>query len=118
LNLKPEIYGSIAENKIELKGLLYVLDRLPEGIEQCKYFTLTGNEGYENGHFQIINAKKRKRNCYRIDDEQMNIEITRGYSEIYDILTHLTFLLMESTKIRKSVLLDKEGNCTREWKKL
>ena len=118
LNLKPTIYGSIAENKIELKGLLYVLDRLPDGIEQCKYFTLISVEGYENSHFKVINAKKRKRNCFRIDKEQMNIEITRGYSEIYDILTHLTFLFMESNKIRKSVLIDEEGTCTREWEKL
>ena len=35
LTLQPEIYGSIAEKNIELKGLLYVLDRLPEGIEEC-----------------------------------------------------------------------------------
>ena len=39
----------------------------------------------------------------------MNIEITRGYSEIYDILTHLTFLFMESHKIRNRVLLDQAG---------
>ena len=42
---------------------------------------------------------KRRRNCYRIDEDQMNIEITRGRSEIYDILTHLTFLFIESHKI-------------------
>ncbi len=33
LLLRPEIYGSISEEKAELEGLLYVIDRLPEGIE-------------------------------------------------------------------------------------
>ena len=36
LLLRPEIYGSIAEDKAELDGLIYVLERLPEGIEQCR----------------------------------------------------------------------------------
>ena len=36
----------------------------------------------------------------------MNIEITRGRSEIYDILTHLTFLFIESHKIGNNVLLN------------
>jgi hypothetical protein len=46
---------------------------------------------------------QRKRNCYRIDEEQMNVEITRGRSDIYDILTHLTFIFIESHKIRNRV---------------
>ena len=29
LTLSPEIYGSITEDKVELEGLLYVIDRLP-----------------------------------------------------------------------------------------
>ena len=33
LTLSPEIYGSITEDKVELEGLLYVIDRLPIGIE-------------------------------------------------------------------------------------
>jgi hypothetical protein len=48
----------------------------------------------------------------------MNIEITRGRSEIYDILTHLTFLFIESHKISKRVLIDEEGTTVRDWKKL
>lgn len=32
--INPEIYGSMTDpNKVELSGLMYVLDRLPEGIE-------------------------------------------------------------------------------------
>ncbi len=118
LLLRPEIYGSIAEEKAELEGLLYVIDRLPEGIEECTFINLTSDEGYGNSHFKAIIPPKRRRNCYRIDDEQMNIEITRGRSEIYDILTHLTFLFIESHKISKRVLIDDQGKTTRDWIKL
>ena len=116
--LRPEIYGSIAEEKIELQGLLYVMDRLPYGIEECRYINLTSDEGYKYSHFKPIVPEKRRRNCYRIDDEQMNIEITRGRSEIYDILTHLTFLYIESHKIMKQVLIDERGQVIRDWEKL
>lgn len=118
LLLRPEIYGSIAEDKIELNGLLYVIERLPEGIEECQFINLTADEGYANSHFTPIIPPKRRRNCYRIDADQMNIEITRGRSEIYDILTHLTFLFIESHKIKDRVLIDDQGNTIREWKLL
>jgi len=118
LLLRPEIYGSIGEEKAELEGLLYVIERLPQGIEECSFINLTSDEGYSNSHFKPIIPPKRRRNCYRIDDEQMNIEITRGRSEIYDILTHLTFLFVESHKISKRVLIDEQGSTTRDWVKL
>ena len=118
LILRPEIYGSIAEEKVELNGLLYVIDRLPEGIEECRHISLTSDEGYKNSHFKPIIPPKRRRNCYRIDEEQMNIEITRGRSEIYDILTHLTFLFIESQKIMRRVIINEDGSTTRDWKKL
>ena len=108
LLLRPEIYGSISEEKAELEGLLYVIDRLPEGIEECRFINLTSDEGYGSSHFKPIIPPKRRRNCYRIDDEQMNIEITRGRSEIYDILTHITFLFVESHKISKRVLINEK----------
>ena len=118
LTLRPEIYGTIAEEKVELQGLLYVIDRLPFGIEECSFINLTSDEGYGDSHFKPIIPPKRRRNCYRIDDEQMNIEITRGRSEIYDILTHLTFLFMESHKIMRRVIINENGDVTRDWKKL
>lgn len=118
LILRPEIYGSIAEEKVELDGLLYVIDRLPIGIEECRYINLTSDEGYTNSHFKPIVPLKRRRNCYRIDQEQMNIEVTRGRSEIYDILTHLTFLFVESHKIMKRVLTNENGEVSRDWQKL
>lgn len=118
LQLRPEIYGTIAEEKSELNGLIYVLDRLPEGIEQCRFINLTSDEGYSKTHFKPIIPPKRRRNCYRIDHEQMNIEITRGRSDIYDILTHLTFLFTESEKIGKKVLIEDTDKTIRDWQRL
>ena len=118
LLLRPEIYGSIAEEKTELNGLIYVLERLPEGIEQCRFINLTSDEGYNKSHLKPIIPPKRRRNCYRIDSEQMNIEITRGRSDIYDILTHLTFLYIEAQKICNKVWDEDTGNLTRDWIKL
>jgi len=118
LKLNPEIYGSMAdEGKVELNGLLYVLDRLPQGIEECSYIYLTSNEGLQKSSFIPIYPKKRRRTCYRIDKNQMNIEVLLGRSEIYDILTHLTFLYNEADKIRKKTH-DFSGKPRREWRLL
>ncbi|MEN8788188.1 MAG: hypothetical protein ABF293_03815 [Flavobacteriaceae bacterium] len=118
LLLQPEIYGSIAEEKSELNGLIYVLERLPEGIEQCRYINLTSEEGYSQSHLKPIIPPKRRRNCYRIDQEQMNVEITRGRSDIYDILTHLTFLYIEAQKICDKVFIEETSQTIRDWRKL
>lgn len=118
LVLSPEIYGSLKEEKVELNGMLYVLERLPKGIEECRFVSLTSEEGYKNAHFESIIPKKRRRNCYRVDSDQMNIEITRGRSEIYDILTHLTFMYMESEKIRKRISTEEDRSLKRDWKKV
>ncbi len=115
LTLRPEIYGSIADEKAEIEGLLYVIDRLPEGIAECRFINLIAEEGFSNSHFKSIIPAKRRRNCYRIDKDQMNIEITRGRSDIYDVLTHLTFLYIESEKIAKKVLVTDDEEFTREW---
>jgi hypothetical protein len=118
LTLRPEIYGSINDPaKVELNGLVYVIDRLPKGIEECRYIKLVSEEGYYSSEFDTIIPAKRKRNCYRIDKEQMFMEITRGRSEIYDILTHLTFLFIEADKIKRRAI-DEKGRITREWTKL
>ena len=115
LALRPEIYGSIADEKAELDGLLYIIDRLPIGIEECQFVDLTADEGLSTSDFEAIIPSKRRRNCYRIDSHQMNIEVTRGRSDIYDILTHLTFLFIESYKIKDNVLLNDQGETIREW---
>ncbi|MBP0001438.1 MAG: hypothetical protein J7641_21015 [Cyanobacteria bacterium SID2] len=115
--LQPEIYGSISDpEKVELDGLAYVIERLPRGIEMCRFIKLIAAEGYKDSGFETIVPGKRRRNCYRIDEETMPIEVTRGRSEIYDILTHLTFLHVEAEKIKEHALED--GRPTREWLKL
>ena len=118
LVLRPEIYGTVAEEKAELNGLMYVLERLPEGIEQCRYINLTSDEGFSKSHLTPIIPAKRRRYCYRVDDEQMNIEITRGRSDIYDILTHLTFLFIESGKICAKVYDEETDSISRDWEKI
>ena len=118
LTLKPEIYGSVAETKSELNGLLYVIDRLPEGIAECVSVNLTAEEGLSSSSFPPIIPAKRRRNCYRIDNDQMVIEVTRGRSEVYDILTHLTFLYIEADKICDRVYISSSKQTTREWQKI
>ena len=113
--LRPEIYGSIADpERVELEGLNYIFQRLPQGIEECRYIRLITKEGFEKSDFQPIIPAKRRRNCYRIDDEQMFIELTNGRSDIYDILTHLTFMYIEAEKIRRNSL-DAKGRKKRDW---
>ena len=118
LILQPEIYGSMGEEGTELEGLLYIFDRLPEGIAECRFIHLTADEGLGDSNFQKIIPAKRRRNCYRIDRDQLNIEITRGRSDVYDILTHLTFMFIEADKIAKKVMIGDDGRTIREWQHL
>lgn len=118
MTLQPEIYGLIANSeRVELDGLLYIFKRLPKGIEQSRYIKLISREGFEKSQFKPIIASARRRNCYKIDEEQMFIEMTRGRSDIYDILTHLTFMFVESEKILRN-LTETKGNIRREWEML
>ncbi len=115
--LEPEIYGSINDReRVELDGLLYIFQRLPKGIEECRLIKLISREGFEQD-FGAIVPPKRRRNAYRIDENEMYIEMTRGRSDIYDILTHLTFLYVEAEKIRRNSE-DNRGNKKREWQQL
>ncbi len=115
LALNPEIYGSINDPvRVELNGLLYVFERLPQGIEECRYIKLVSREGLEESGFEPLIAKKRRRNCYRIDEEQMYVEMTRGSSDVYDILTHLTFLYNEAEKIGRHAL-NNRSETNRAW---
>ncbi len=115
LTLRPEIYGSMNDpTKVELDGLVYVIERLPKGIEECRFIRLISEEGYHKSGFEVLIPHARKRNCYRIDEEQMFIEVTRGRSEIYDILTHLTFMYHEAAKITAHAY-DGGGHLRKEW---
>jgi hypothetical protein len=116
--LSPEIYGSMNESRIiELKGLEYVIERLPEGIEKCNRIILTAQDDFEHTSFEKIIPPKRRRISYKVSEKEICFVITRGLSEIYDILTHVTFLNIEANKIFNQ-MKDREGNITNIWKEL
>ncbi len=115
----PEIYGSMNNPRIiELKGLEYVTDRLPRGIEECTRIILTAQEDFEDTSFEKIQPLKRRRTSYRVSEKEICFVITRGLSEIYDILTHITFLNIEAEKIYNQMYGAKSGNTTKEWRNL
>ncbi len=117
-DLSPEIYGTMNDSRsIELKGLEYVLDRLPRGIEECTRIILTALEDLDQAGFEKIEPPKRRRASYRMSDNEYCFVITRGASEVYDLLTHLTFLNIEANKIYTQ-LSDKDGDTTFMWKDL
>ena len=117
-NLSPEIYGSMNDPRIvELKGLEYVIDRLPKGIEECNRIILTEEDPFKNDGLSPTIPLKRRRTCYRVGPNEMCFVITRGLSEIYDILTHMTFLVVEARKIN-SRMTDDSGQFTIEWREL
>lgn len=116
--LRPEIYGSMNDSRVvELKGLQYVIDRLPRGIEQCNKIILTDEEQFEDTPFKKIEPLKRRRTSYFINKQEFCFIISRGISEIYDIITHMTFLNIEAQKIYQR-MYDDYGNIRVEWKKL
>lgn len=118
ITLGPEIYGSMNDPRVvELSGLEYVIDRLPRGIEECTRITLTEEEKFGENTFEKIIPLKRRRSCYRISKNEVCFVITRGMSEIYDILTHITFLNIEAQKIHKR-MTDEDGVVTNEWNDL
>jgi len=111
----PEIYGSMSDSRIvELKGLEYVIDRLPRGIERCNRIILTAQEDFQDTAFEQVIPPKRRRVCYVVSEKEICFVITRGLTEIYDILTHITFLNSESEKISERIG-DKEGGISLEW---
>ncbi len=116
--LSPEIYGQMNDPRtIDLQGLHYVLDRLPRGIEQCSRIVLTAQEDLETTSFQKIVPPKRRRVSYRVGESEMCFVVTRGLSELYDILTHLTFLRIEAKKVALQ-MRDVDGNPTEAWREL
>jgi len=117
-DLRPEIYGSINDpERVELDGLLYIFQRLPRGIEEVQFIRLVTKEGFEKSLFEPVIAPKRRRNAYRIVNDEIYIEMTRGRSDIYDILTHLTFMYIEAEKIRRNSENHRKEK-KREWKML
>ena len=112
---KPEIYGSMSDSRVvELKGLEYVIDRMPRGIERCNRIILTANEEFEGTSFEKLIPLKRRRLSYVVSDKEMCFVITRGQTEVYDIITHITFLNIEAQKIHRQIC-NKEGGTCPEW---
>lgn len=117
-NLSPEIYGSMNDQRVvELKGLEYVIDRLPRAIEECTRIILTEEDPFKNSAFEETVPLRRRRTCYRVGKNEMCFVISRGLSEIYDIMTHITFLYGEGKKIHGR-MMDDSGNKTIEWAEL
>lgn len=118
IQLSPEIYGSMTDSRIsELKGLEYVIDRMPKGIEQCTRIILTAQEDFQNTSFAKIVPLKRRRISYAVSEREFCFVITTGKSEIYDILTHITFLNIEAQKIYQQACNRVEG-VSFEWAEL
>ena len=115
---EPEIYGSMSDHRIvELQGLEYVMDRMPRGIEKCNRIILTADEDFHETSFEKITPLKRRRYSYIVSDKEICFVITRGLTEIYDILTHITFLNIEAQKIHRQISHKEEGTCS-EWHEL
>lgn len=111
----PEIYGSMSDPRVvELQGLEYVIDRMPKGIEKCNRIILTGHEDFQNTTFELVIPLKRRRLSYVVSEKEICFVITKGLTEVYDILTHITFLNIEAQKIQQQIC-DKEGGTCSEW---
>jgi len=116
--LSPEIYGSMTDARIvEYKGLEYVIDRMPKGIENCTRIILTAQEDFQQTSFEKIIPLKRRRVSYAVSQKEMCFVITRGKSEIYDLLTHITFLNIEAQKVYQQAFV-RADNMTPEWAEL
>ncbi len=116
--LSPEIYGSMSDPRIvELKGLEYVIDRLPIGIEECSKVILTEEDQFDDSLFKEIVPLKRRRKSYRISNNELCFIVSKGLSEIYDIITHMVFLNIEAQKIYRR-MLDDFNNYSPEWRAL
>lgn len=111
----PEIYGSMSDPRVvELKGLEYVIDRMPRGIEMCNRIILTAQEDFQNTSFEEVIPLKRRRISYVVSEKEICFVITRGSTEIYDVLTHITFLYIEAEKIFQQINYY-DGKISVEW---
>ena len=67
--------------------------------------------------FKRLEPLKRRRVSYQISDHEFCFIVSRGISEIYDIITHMTFLNIEAKKIYRR-MHDDYGNIRIEWERL
>ena len=115
MTFDPEIYGTMSDHRmVELHGLEYVMDRMPRGIERCTRIILTAGEDFRDTSFKKVTPLKRRRLSYIVSEKEICFVISRGMTEVYDILTHLTFLNIEAQKIHRQICNKEGGTCT-EW---
>ncbi len=118
IQLSPEIYGSMTSDRIvELKGLQYVIDRMPRGIERASRIIFTGQEDFESTTFEALLPLRRRRVSYAVSPTELCFVLTTGTSEVYDLLTHLTFLNIEAEKIARQADNYPDG-ISAEWREL
>jgi hypothetical protein len=118
MQLSPEIYGSMADARIvELKGLEYVIDRMPKGIENCTKIILTAQEDFQHTSFTKIVPLKRRRVSYAVSDKEICFVLSTGKSEIYDLLAHITFLEIEAQKVYQKACYSAD-RVSSEWTEL
>jgi hypothetical protein len=118
IQLSPEIYGSMTSDRIvELKGLQYVIDRMPRGIERASRIIFTGQEDFESTSFEALLPLRRRRISYAVSPTELCFVLTTGTSEVYDLLTHLTFLNIEAEKIARQADNYPDG-ISSEWREL
>jgi len=113
--LSPEIYGSMNNSRvIELNGLKYVFDRMPRGLESCRKLVLTAHDDFKDTKFEKRVPLKRRRVSYAVSEDEICFIITRGVSEVYDIMTHVVFLNNEAEKIYNQIC-SQEGEICSDW---
>ncbi|CAG37365.1 DUF6909 family protein [Desulfotalea psychrophila] len=118
IQISPEIYGSMNDPRVvELKGLEYVINRMPRGIEKCEKLVLTSVDDFAQTSFEKRTPLKRRRLSYAISETEMCFIVTRGESEVYDILTHIVFLNLEASKIHNLIRAE-EDPVNGDWAKL
>ncbi len=116
--LSPEIYGSMNNPRVvELKGLEYVFDRMPRGIEQCKKLVLTAHDDFKQTNFEKRIPLKRRRVSYAVSKDEICFVITRGVSEVYDIMTHIVFMNNEGEKLYNQIVSE-DGELCSDWQEL
>lgn len=108
--INPEIFGTMNDpRKVELSGLEYVINRLPKGIEKCEKIVMTTREDFQSTLFEKRMPLKRRRLAYAVSESELCFIITRGESELYDILTHIVFFLNEANKICEHIDANESG---------
>lgn len=115
LTLNPyKIYSHINDSKrVGVKGLKYVVERLPKGIDEVLKVSI-GSDSSFSSDFETIVPAERPRNSYRLSKDRMYVELTHK-AEVYDMLPHLMFLSMSAEKIYNNSFIPGTNEPTDAW---